>query len=319
MTRVGFIGLGNVGGKLAGSLLRNGVDLFVRDLDRAAAQPFLDEGAHWGESPRVMAENCDMIITCLPSPAASTAVMEAGDGILTGLSDGKIWAEMSTTDEAEVTRLGAMVAATGAAAVDCPVSGGCHRAATGNIAILAGCDRAVFDRILPVLTVLGRRVLHTGPLGTASKLKVMTNYLATANLVTLCEALVTCKASGLDLNTTYEAIRISSGNSFVHETESQVILNGSRDINFTMDLVIKDISLFQELADRAGVPLEVSPKLIEIFEDGAARFGPREWSPNIIRRLEEATGLDVRAPGFPDEMLDDEPEEPGYEIVPNRG
>ena len=319
MTRVGFIGLGNVGGKLAGSLLRNGVDLFVRDLDRAAAQHFLDEGAHWGESPRAMAENCDMVITCLPSPAASAAVMEADDGILAGLSDGKIWAEMSTTDEAEVTRLGAMVAATSAAAVDCPVSGGCHRAATGNIAILAGCDRAVFDRILPVLTVLGRRVLHTGPLGTASKLKVMTNYLATANLVTLCEALVTCKASGLDLNTTYEAIRISSGNSFVHETESQVILNGSRDINFTMDLVIKDISLFQELADRAGVPLEVSPKLIEIFEDGAARFGPREWSPNIIRRLEEATGLDVRAPGFPDEMLDDEPEEPGYEIVPNRG
>ena len=319
MTRVGFIGLGNVGGKLAGSLLRNGVDLFVRDLDRAAAQPFLDEGAHWGESPRVMAENCDMIITCLPSPAASAAVMEADDGILAGLSEGKIWAEMSTTDEAEVTRLGAMVAAIGAAAVDCPVSGGCHRAATGNIAILAGCSRTVFDRILPVLTVLGRRVLHTGPLGTASKLKVMTNYLATANLVTLCEALVTCKASGLDLNTTYEAIRISSGNSFVHETESQVILNGSRDINFTMDLVIKDISLFQELADRAGVPLEVSPKLIEIFEDGAARFGPREWSPNIIRRLEEATGLDVRAPGFPNEMLDDEPEEPGYEIVPNHG
>ena len=319
MTRVGFIGLGNVGGKLAGSLLRNGVDLFVRDLDRVAAQPFLDEGAHWGESPCAMAEKCDMVITCLPSPVASAAVMEADDGILAGLSHGKIWAEMSTTDEAEVTRLGTMVAATGAAAVDCPVSGGCHRAATGNIAILAGCDRVVFDRILPVLTVLGRRVLHTGPLGTASKLKVMTNYLATANLVTLCEALVTCKASGLDLNTTYEAIRISSGNSFVHETESQVILNGSRDINFTMDLVIKDISLFQELADRAGVPLEVSPKLIEIFEDGAARFGPREWSPNIIRRLEEATGLDVRTPGFPDEMLDDEPEEPGYEIVPNRG
>ena len=151
MTRVGFIGLGNVGGKLAGSLLRNGVDLFVRDLDRAAAQPFLDEGAHWGESPRAMAENCDMVITCLPSPAASAAVMEADDGILAGLSDGKIWAEMSTTDEAEVTRLGAMVAATGADAVDCPVSGGCHRAATGNIAILAGCDRAVFDRILCLL------------------------------------------------------------------------------------------------------------------------------------------------------------------------
>lgn len=144
----------------------------------------------------------------------------------------------------------------------------------------------------------------------------MTNYLATANLITLCEALVTAKAAGLDLNTTFEAIRISSGTSFVHETESQVILNGSRDINFTMDLVVKDISLFQAIADRAEVPLEVSPLLIEIFKDGMARFGGREWSPNIIRRLEEATGLDVRAPGFPAEMLDDEAEEPGYEVIP---
>ena len=319
MVSVGFIGLGNVGGKLAGSLIRNGVDLTVRDLDRDVAQPFIDQGAAWGDSPRAMAEACDIIITCLPSPAASAAVMEAEDGILAGLGAGKIWAEMSTTDEAEVTRLGALVAATGAAAVDCPVSGGCHRAATGNIAIFAGCERPVFERMLPVLTILGRRVLHTGPLGSASMLKVMTNYLATANLITLCEALVTCKATGLDLNTTYEAIRISSGNSFVHETESQVILNGSRDINFTMDLVIKDISLFQELADRANVPLEISPKMIEIFKDGAARYGPREWSPNIIKRLEEATGLDIRAPGFPSEILDDEPEEPCYEVVPDRG
>lgn len=319
MVSVGFIGLGNVGGKLAGSLIRNGVDLTVRDLDRDVAQPFIDQGAAWGDSPRAMAEACDIIITCLPSPAASAAVMEAEDGILAGLGAGKIWAEMSTTDEAEVTRLGALVAATGAAAVDCPVSGGCHRAATGNIAIFAGCERPVFERMLPVLTILGRRVLHTGPLGSASMLKVMTNYLATANLITLCEALVTCKATGLDLNTTYEAIRISSGNSFVHETESQVILNGSRDINFTMDLVIKDISLFQELADRANVPLEISPKMIEIFKDGAARYGPREWSPNIIKRLEEATGLDIRAAGFPSEILDDEPEEPGYEVVPDRG
>ena len=196
------------------------------------------------------------------------------------------------------------------------MSGGCHRAATGNIAIFAGCDRAVFDRLLPVLTILGRRVLHTGPLGSASVLKVVTNYLATANLITLCEALVTSKMAGMDLNVAYEAIRISSGNSFVHETESQVILNGSRDINFTMDLVIKDVSLFQEVADRARVPLEIAPKLIEIFKDGQDRYGPREWSPNIIRRLEEACDVDIVAPGFPAEMVDDEAQEVGFEVVP---
>ena len=316
--KVGFIGLGNVGGKLAGSLLRNGIDLTVRDLDKDVAQPFLDAGASWAESPKEMAEAVDIVVTCLPSPAASAAVMEAEDGVLAGLGAGKIWAEMSTTDEAEVTRLGEKVTAIGSSPVDCPVSGGCHRAATGNIAIFAGCDRDVFERLLPLLTTMGRRVLHTGPLGSASVLKVVTNYLATANLVSLAEALVTSKAAGMDLNVAYEAIKISSGNSFVHETESQVILNGSRDINFTMDLVIKDVSLFQSVADRAGVPLELSPLLVSIFEDGAERYGPREWSPNIIRRLEDATGLSIQAPGFPAEIVDDEPEEPGYEVIVQR-
>ena len=316
--RIGFIGLGNVGGKLAGSLQRNGFDLPVRDLDPSAAQPFLDAGASWAESPGEIAEDCDTVITCLPSPAACSEVMEADDGILAGLSAGKVWMEMSTTDEAEVRRMGVLVVATGAEPIDCPVSGGCHRAATGNIAIFAGCEREVFDRILPVLTAMGRRILHTGPLGSASVLKVVTNYLATANLVSVAEALTTAAAAGMDLNTTYEAIRISSGNSFVHETEGQVILNGSRDISFTMDLVVKDIGLFDEVARRHDVPLEVSPLLRQIFEDGQERFGPREWSPNIIRRLEEPTGLDVRAPGFPAAILDDEPEEPGYEVVPPR-
>jgi len=316
--KIGFIGLGNVGGKLAGSLIRNKFDVTVRDLDRDVAAPFLEKGASWGESPKAMMEACDLVITCLPSPAASAAVMEAEDGLLAGMSAGKIWAEMSTTDSDEVKRLGDKVRAKGASPVDCPVSGGCHRAATGNISIFAGCGRDVFDRMLPILTTLGRRVLHTGELGSASLLKVMTNYLATANLLTCAEALITMKAAGLDLSTTYEAIKISSGTSFVHETESQVILNGSRDINFTMDLVLKDIGLFQKIAEDHDVPLEISPLMVDIFKDGIAKYGAREFSPNIIRRLEDEYGIDVRASGFPAEMVDDEPEERGSEVLIRR-
>jgi 3-hydroxyisobutyrate dehydrogenase len=316
--RVGFIGLGNVGAKLAGSLLRNGHELIVRDLDHSAATRFLAGGATWGESPADMARAAEVVVTCLPSPAASAETVEGPEGLLEGLGPGRTWLEMSTTDAEEVRRLAALVAATGARAVDCPVSGGCHRAATGNISIFAGCERETFDHVLPVLSGMGRRILHTGGVGTASVLKVITNYLATAHLVATTEALMTAKAAGMDLATAYEAIRISSGNSFVHETESQVILNGSRDISFTMDLVLKDIGLFQRIADRAGVPLELNPRLIEIFEDGQARYGPREWSSNIIRRLEDATGLAVLADGFPSELIDDEPEEPGSEVVPRR-
>ena len=317
--KIGFIGLGNVGGKLAGSLARAGFDLTVRDLDQRAVARLRDQGAKSESSTARMAAQCDALITCLPSPAAAAEVMEGEDGALAGLGAGKLWMEMSTTDADEVKRIGAKVAALGADPIDCPVSGGCHRAATGNISIFAGCERAVFERALPILQVLGRRILHTGGLGSASILKVLTNYLASVNLASLAEALTTAKLAQIDLNTTFEAIRISSGTSFVHETESQVILNGSRDINFTMDLVVKDLSLFQKIADDCGAPLELSPLLLSIFRDGMARYGGRERSPNIIRRLEDSCGVKVVAPGFPSEIVDDEPEESGYEMRVNRG
>ena len=312
---IGFIGLGNVGSKLSGSLLRNGFDVFVYDLNSQLTAEFAKKGAKIGENPAHLMSVCDFVITCLPSPAASNLVMQT---MLPFVKEGKTWLEMSTTDDAEVKRLGSEVISRGGKAVDCPVSGGCHRADTGNISIFAGCDRATFDMILPLLTTMGRRVLHTGELGSASILKVITNFLATANLVSCAEALTVAKAAGLELENAYEAIRISSGNSFVHETESQVILNGSRDISFTMDLVAKDIGLFQAVADRANVPLDLSPLLIEVFQDGINRFGSRELSPNIIKRLEEVTGLDITAPGFPAEMIDQEPEEPGYEVRVNK-
>ncbi|CAN5892170.1 hypothetical protein BH23ACT10_BH23ACT10_16610 [soil metagenome] len=184
---VGFVGLGNIGGKLGPALSQ-------------------------------MARRCDLVITWLPSPAV----------------------------------------------VDGPVSGGCHRAATGNIAIFAGCDRAVFERMLPVLTAKGRGILHTGPVGSASVLKVVTN------------------------------------------------------ISFTMDLVVKDLGLFQAVADRCGVPLEISPALREVFDDAQTRYGPREWSPNVVRRLEEATGLELLSPGFPPVLVDDEPETNGHEVTVGR-
>jgi 3-hydroxyisobutyrate dehydrogenase len=317
--RVGFIGLGNVGGQLAGNLLRHGVELTVRDLDPARVAAFTARGARSADSPQAMAEAVDILITCLPSPAASASVMEAPNGVLAGLAPGKVWLEMSTTDQAEARRLAARVAAAGAAAMDCPVSGGCHRAATGNISIFAGGERATFERVLPVLAILGQRILHTGPVGSASALKVLTNYLCTVHLVALTEALTVAKVAGLDLNTAYEAIRISSGNSFVHETESQVILNGSRDINFTMDLVIKDVGLFDAMARGHQVPLELSPLVLEIFRDGARRFGPREFSPNIIRRLEEPLGVRVLGEGFPAQMVDAEPKVAGYEVRARRG
>jgi 3-hydroxyisobutyrate dehydrogenase len=312
--KIGFIGLGNVGGKLAGSLLRNNFDLTVRDLDENLTNSLKDLGAKVAKSPKELAEQSNLIITSLPSPEISAEVMESEDGVLNGLSENKIWLEMSTTDENEVKRLGDKVIEKKAIPLDGPVSGGCHRAATGNIAIFVGGKRKAFEKILPALTVMGRKILHTGELGTASVLKVITNYLASVHLVALGEAWTVAKKSNLDLAKTYKGIAISSGNSFVHETESQVILNGSYNINFTMDLVLKDTGLFDNLAKKLNTPLEISPQIVEIFKDGQKKYGSRAWSSMIVKRMEDLNNINFRADGFPDELIDSEPEEKGYEI-----
>ena len=312
--KVGFIGLGNVGGKLAGSLLRNKFDLTVRDLDENLTKPFLKQGDKIANTAKELAEKVDLIITCLPSPEICSEVMEGSDGILNGLSENKIWLEMSTTDEAEVKRLGQKVIEKKAIPLDGPVSGGCHRAATGNIAIFVGGEREAFNKILPALTVMGRKILHTGELGSASVLKVITNYLASVHLVALGEAWTVAKKSNLDLTKAYKGIAVSSGNSFVHETESQVILNGSYNINFTMDLVLKDTGLFDELAKKLNASLEISPKIVDIFKDGQKKYGSRAWSSMIVKRMEDINQINFRAEGFPEELVDNEPEKRGHEI-----
>ena len=312
--KIGFIGLGNVGGKLAGSLIRNNFDVTIREIDESLINEFKKLGAKVAKSPKELAEQTDLIITSLPSPEVSVEVMESENGVLNGLSENKIWLEMSTTDEDEVKRLGNKVITKKAIPLDGPVSGGCHRAATGNIAIFVGGDRKAFEKILPALIVMGRKVLHTGELGSASVLKVITNYLASVHLVALGEAWTVAKKSNLDLAKTFKGIAVSSGNSFVHETESQVILNGSYNINFTMDLVLKDTGLFDNLAKKLNAPLEISPKIVEIFKDGQKKYGSRAWSSMIVKRMEDLNKIDFRAEGFPDELVDNEPEEKGYEI-----
>ena len=312
--KIGFIGLGNVGGKLAGSLLRNKFNLTVRDLDKNLTKDFENKGASVASTPKKLAEKVDLVITCLPSPEICAEVMEGDDGVINGLSENKIWLEMSTTDESEIKRLAIKVKEKKAIPLDGPVSGGCHRAATGNIAIFVGGERNGFEKILPALIVMGRKILHTGELGSATVLKVITNYLATTHLVALGEAWTVAKKSNLNLSKVYKGIAVSSGNSFVHETESQVILNGSYNINFTMDLVLKDTGLFDDLGKKLNTPLEISPLIVKIFKDGQKKYGSRAWSSMIVKRMEDLNNINFRADGFPDELIDNEQEEKGYEI-----
>ena len=297
--RYGFIGLGNLGAHLAASLLRGGFALTVHDLNKAAADRLIAAGARWADSPAACAASADAVITCLPSPAASRDVVTGTNGVLDGLRAGGTWIEMSTTDQHEIAGIAALAAAKGIATLEAPVTGGVHRAAAGAITVLVGGDPETFAAHRPALAAMGGEVFHMGPLGKASVIKIITNMLAFIHLVAAGEALMLAKKGGLDLAQAFAAIKASSGTSFVHETESQLILNGSYNVGFTMDLACKDLGFAHQLGRELGVPLELAGMTEQIFRRGQARYGGSAWSTQIVKLLEDAVGTDLRAPGFP--------------------
>lgn len=294
--RYGFIGLGHLGVHLARSLVRARIPTTVCDLDQAKAEPLLAAGAAWASMPRELAQQVDAVITCMPSPKATAAVLE---GVLAGLPAGGAWIEMSTNGPEESARFAALAAERGIAMLEAPVTGGVHRAAVGEITVLVGGDEALFRRHEPALRAMGGEVIFMGAVGQAAAIKVITNMLAFVHLVASGEAMMLAKRAGLDLAKAYAAIRASSGNSFVHETETQLVLSGSYDIGFTIDLACKDLGFALGMGRERGVPLELAGLVEQTFIRARQQLGGSTWSTAVVRLLEDALGEQLRAEGFP--------------------
>lgn len=292
----GYIGLGNLGGHLAMSLLRSGFDLTVYDLDPKLAQRHIEMGARHAQSPYELASQVDVVMTCLPSPVVCEKVLSE---VLRGLKPGSVWVENSTLGRDEMVRLAAMAQAKGIRVLEAPVTGGVHLAAQGNITVLAGGDLDLYESQMPALKAIGNQIFHMGPIGSAAVIKVITNMLAFIHLVADGEALMLAKRGGLDLGQAWAAIKASSGTSFVHETEGQLILNGSYDIAFTMDLALKDLGFAMNFGKEFGVPLDLAGRTNEIFKEGKAAYGGAAQSTQIVKLLEDELKTDLRAPGFP--------------------
>lgn len=304
MQKIGFIGLGNLGFHLANSLLRAGFPLTVFDLNRTAAEPLLQAGATWATSPMDLARQVETVITCLPSPKAVTTVVAGENGILHGLQRGGTWIDMSTNDFHELQRLAGLAADKGVACLESPVTGGVHKAASGEITVIVAGEQAVYETHLPAFEAMGGQVFYMGPLGQASVIKVITNMLAFIHLVAAGEALMLAKRGGIDLAQAFAVIKASSGNSFVHETESQVILNGSYNIGFTMDLACKDLHFAHEMGRELGVPLDLAGMTQQTFIRARSQYGGQAWSSQVVKLLEDALGTDLRAPGFPEVLTE---------------
>jgi 3-hydroxyisobutyrate dehydrogenase len=301
--RLAFIGTGNLGRPIAANLLRAGYPLTVHDTDWGATASLVAAGARWADSPAAAAAGADTVITCLPRPEVVDLVVAGGDGVLRGLGPGGTWIDMSTTDSEELRRLAGLAAAEGVHALEAPVTGGVHKAASGELTVLVGGSREVYEAQTSLLRVVGSSVLYLGELGQASKMKVITNLLAFIHLVGAGEALMLASRAGIDLGDAFEAIRASSGNSFVHETESQVVLSGSYDIGFTIDLACKDLDLVHHLGTRLGVPMELAALVEQRFVQAKARYGGGAFSPRVVQLLEDDMGIQLRAPGFPESLM----------------
>ncbi len=293
--RYGFVGLGNLGGHLAANLIAKGFTVAVCDQDETQAVRHLEAGASWSEAPQRLASSCDAVITCLPSPEVSEAVLR--ELLLAGFTG--TWIEMSTLSRDEIVRLSGLAALQNVHTLECPVTGGVHLAARGEITLLVGGDADLLDRHRPALQAMGGRLFHMGPLGSAAVIKVITNMLAFIHLVADGEALMLAKRGGLDLAQAWQAIAASSGTSFVHETEGQLILNGSYDIAFTMDLALKDLGFAMKFGDEFGVPLDLATLTRNTFVKGKEAYGGRAQSTMVVKLLEDALDTDLRARGFP--------------------
>ena len=296
----GFIGLGVLGAKMANNLLASGYSLTVFDLNDQAVEQLVSTGANAAGSVSEVASAVDALITCLPSPAASSTVMEGDGGALAKLKPGSTWIEMSTTDVEEIRRLATTANEQGIDVLECPATGGVHRAMRGEMTLLVGGSEAVFARHKAMLEKMSGQIVYMGNIGDASLIKVITNLLCLVDLVAMGEALMLAKRGGLDLGKCYEAITASSGNSREFEDWAPVILNGTFNTGFTTELGLKDLGFVTELGKKLDVPLKLTALVEQLFIESRAKYGGDAWTPHVIKMLEDATGEVLRAEGFPD-------------------
>ncbi len=296
--RYGFIGLGNLGAKLARSLLNAGFNLTVHDASKDAARPLVEAGAGMVASPADLAAGADAVITCLPSPAISQRVLSGPDGLLSAMRPGSTWIEMSTVGVDQIKAMAAEALAGGIETLEAPVTGGVHRAAAGEITVLVGGKAEVLARHRAAFDTMCGPLFHLGEIGSASTIKVITNMLAFDHLIAAGEAMLLASKAGLDMRQCYEVIKASSGTSIEFNSVMPVILSGTYDTSFTMELACKDLQFAMDLGEKHGVSLALSRLVADMFQQGREHYGPQAWTANVVRSMETASGVSLRADGF---------------------
>lgn len=293
--RIGFIGLGFMGGNMAVRLLQAGHALTVHDLDRSKADRLIANGAAWAASPAECAAQADFLITSLPGPPQCEAVMRDA-GALDALRAGAIWADMTTNRKQLVLDLARQGGERGVRVIDAPVTGAVDGARRGELTIFAGGEARDIDAVMPAFDAMGR-VIRCGELGTGNVVKLVTNLLWFIHATALGEGLALGVKGGVELGTLWEAIKSSVGDSFVARHDAPSVFAGHYDPSFTTDLCLKDLGLVGELAAALGVPTALGDCARGQFEKSRETYGGSAGELHVVKLVEDAAKVGLRLDG----------------------
>ena len=295
---IGFIGLGNMGSGMSMNISEAGYSMVVHDLNQDLATQLLENGARWAQSPKELAESCDVIFTSLPGPKEVEAVATGDEGLVEGIRKGSVWLDLSTSSPTLIRRLAGVFSEKGASVMDAPVSGGVRGAMEGKLAVMVGGDEKIFQQLSPILESFGDRVTYTGEIGTGSICKLMHNSIGYGMQMILSECLTLGVKAGVDPEKLVECIRngsVGRGN-LLNVTLPETYFKGIFDPpNFALRLARKDVSLALELGREYDVPMEAASHAYNELTAALNRgWGEKDSRISLLLQEERAGNIEVR-------------------------
>ncbi|GAB5490081.1 MAG: NAD(P)-dependent oxidoreductase [Phototrophicaceae bacterium] len=295
MTKIGFIGLGIMGRGMARNLITKGFDVTVWNRTARKMDEFVAEGAVAGQSPKDVSENCDIIMVCVSDTPDVEAVVHGDNGILAGISAGKLVIDHSTISPHATLELAQAINDKGAFWLDAPISGGNEGAEKGTLSIMVGGDIEQFERAKPYLEAIGKTITHVGKQGAGQMVKLVNQILVVINCLAVSEALMFAEAGGLDLQSTLAAVEGGAAGSWMLSNRgSQMIVRDWRP-GFTINLQQKDLRLVLEAADQLGIPVLATSMVFNLYRTLQQQGLGEEGNHSLVKALEKMTGFEVGA------------------------
>ena len=299
--KIGFIGLGTMGGGMAANVLKAGYELVAHDIRREAATPLLENGASWADTPAELAAECDVVLTSLPGPREVEAVALGDGGVLEGMRAGGVYIDMSTSSPMLIRSIAERFADKGASVLDAPVSGGPVGARTGRLAVMVGGDRDVYERVKPALDAIGDRVGYIGGVGSGSIAKLMHNCIGYGLQTIVAECLTLGVKAGVDAAPLFEAIcngSVGRGSTFANTYPNTYLAGNFDPPSFALRLAHKDVGLALELAREYGVPMSVGSIAYQEMTAALNRgWADKDSRIAMLLQEERAGGVEVRVDG----------------------